>query len=220
MKAMILAAGKGERMQPLTLDTPKPLLCVNGKPMIVWHILNLAAVGIKEIVINVCYLADKIIEQLGDGSDFGVKLIYSDERQYPQNLDTGGGVLNARHLLGADPFILVSADIVTDFPFEVFLASDINPTAAHLVLVDNPPFHPIGDFGLKDGIVNENASKKMNFAGISFVSPFVLRAESPYPVGLADLLSPYIKKGEVTGSYYQGSWQNIGTPEQLIALTG
>ena len=215
MKAMILAAGKGKRMLPLTQHTPKPLLEVGGVPMIVRHIQNLAAAGIRDIVINVNYLGDRIMTYLADGSAYGVTIHYSDERQCAEELETGGGVIKALPLLGDEPFALIAGDIVTDFPFSHLIKPLADDMLGHLVLVDNPEHHTTGDFGLKDGIVQTNATKKFNFAGICYLHPKLFSDLTPHHAPLFHLLKPHIAAGHFSGEHYQGLWRNIGTPGQL-----
>ena len=215
MKAMLLAAGKGKRMLPLTQSTPKPLLTIDGEPMIVRHIKHLVADGITDIVINVHYLADTLMQALGDGSQWGARITFSDERLCKGALETGGGIIHALPLLGEDPFILVAADIVTDFPFGSLKNHFNTEKLGHLVLVDTPPFHPEGDYGLKYGIVDLNASKKYNFAGICVLHPKMLSELPPQEMRLSSLFRPHIEAGHLSGEHYPGMWQNIGTPELL-----
>ena len=156
MKAMILAAGLGNRMRPLTLHTPKPLLEVGGKPLIVWHIEKLAAIGVTEIVINTAWLGEKLAQALGDGSQFGVKILWSHEGE---GLETAGGIIHALPLLGNQPFILLNGDVWTTMDFAPLLDVDLNDNLAHLVLVENPEQHPEGDFTLAEGKASINRSR-------------------------------------------------------------
>lgn len=210
MRAMILAAGRGERMGELTVNTPKPLLQANGQRLIEYVILYLKQYGITDIVINVAYHGNQIIEALGDGNKYGVKIEYSIEET---RLETGGGIFKALPSLGNEPFLVVSSDVMCDFPLNA-LPTQLNGLA-HLVLVPNPVFHPKGDFGLKDGLVDMDAKPTYNLGGIGLYHPalFADCSESYFP--LNQLLFPAIRNGKVTGQLHHGSWFNIGTPEQL-----
>lgn len=207
---MILAAGRGERMGKLTADTPKPLLRAGGRYLIEYMIEQIKRAGITDIVINVAYRGEQIQQALGNGNQYGVHIEYSVE---PERLETGGGIFQALPLLGSDPFLVVSSDVVTDFP----LASlPQQPTGlAHLVLVKNPEFHPRGDFGLRDGLLDMNAKPAHTFANVGVYRPELFAACSPGYFPLNKILFPAIREGRVTGEFYQGSWFNIGTPEQL-----
>ena len=215
MKAMILAAGLGTRMRPLTDHTPKPLLKAGGKPLIVWHIEKLAAVGFTEIVINIAWLGWKIPAALGDGSQWGVKLHYSDE-QAEQALETAGGIVKALPLLGTEPFLVVNGDVWCDYPcLPQTLAAD---TLAHLVLVNNPEHHPQGDFVLEQGKVRREGEPKFTFSGIGYYHP-ALFADLDYGKRpLLPVLLAAMQKSQVTGEHYQGTWLDIGTPERLEQL--
>ena len=211
MKAMILAAGKGERMRPLTLTTPKPLIPVNGIPLIVYHIKALAKAGVKEIVINHAWLGQQIEDYLGTGELFGVSIKYSDEGE---PLETGGGISKALPLLGNEPFIIVNGDIFCDYPFER-LKHSIN-TLAHLVLVNNPTHVANGDFGLTDQclVINE-AAQKYTYSGISIISPALFAHCTEKTFKLAPLLREAMDKQQVTGELFMGSWTDVGTIERL-----
>lgn len=213
MKAMLLAAGRGERMRPLTDDRPKPLLCVNDKPLIVHRIAALRAAGFTELVINLGYRGVQIREHLGDGSAFGVQISYSCEPE--DALETGGGIHNALPLLGAEPFVVVNADVWTDYPLAALRAVPVQ--LAHLVLVANPPQHPQGDFGLCAGQVTE-AVPRLTFSGISILHPDLFAACTPGRFPLAPLLRQAIRAGYVSGEAYNGAWHDIGTPERLAQL--
>ena len=214
MKAMILAAGRGERMRPLTDDTPKPLLPVGGKPLIIWHLERLAKAGFKEIVINLAYLGEQIEQVLGDGSDWGLNIQYSPETKA---LETAGGIANALPLLGDAPFLVVNSDVFTEIDFG---ALQLNaPNLAHLVMVNNPPQHPDGDFVLRSGKVTEQGKNKLTFSGVGVYHPNLFAS---VPKGaaakLASLLKLAMKDGLVTGMPYHGVWCDIGTPERLQQL--
>lgn len=214
MKAMILAAGRGERMRPLTDHTPKPLLLVGGKPLIVWHIERLAKAGFKEILINHAHLGSQIESMLKDGSAWGVSIQYSPEASA---LETAGGIANALPLLGRDPFLVVNGDVFTEIDF-AHLA--LNPQyLAHLVMVDNPPQHPQGDFALIGDRLMVDGVSKLTFSGVGVYHPDLFVTVKPGEAAkLAPLLKEAMNKGLVTGQYYQGLWHDIGTPERLDAL--
>jgi N-acetyl-alpha-D-muramate 1-phosphate uridylyltransferase len=214
MKAMVLAAGRGERMRPLTDRTPKPLLTVAGKPLI-GHLLGaLARAGIREIVINLSWLAERIRSALGDGAEYGVQIAYSEEGPVP--LETGGGIVHALPLLGAAPFLLVSGDIWTDFDFGgLQLTSGAD---AELVMVPNPPHHPRGDFALEDGRVVARASDRLTYANIGVYRREMFGGCSPGRFPLIKVLERSIALGRVRGRIHRGEWVNLGTPQQLAAL--
>lgn len=212
MKAMILAAGKGERMRPLTLNTPKPLIEVAGTPLIVHHIQRLAAVGITELVINHAWLGEKIEAYLGDGSRWGVSISYSEEHQ---PLETGGGIYKALPLLGDAPFILINGDVWTDYCFAglVEQARDYQKLA-HLVLVDNPEHHPHGDFALQGEQVSKTGDC-LTYSGIAVINPQLLANSTASAFKLAPLLRRAIAEGQVTGEHFTGRWIDVGTVERL-----
>lgn len=219
MKAMILAAGRGERMRPLTDHTPKPLLPVAGKPLILWHLERLARVGFREIVINHAHLGEQIEALLGDGAAWGVDIVYSAEPHGA--LETAGGIANALPLLGDAPFLVVNGDIFCDWDFA--RARAVTLDLAHLVLVDNPPHHPTGDFVL-DGtrLGTGNAAQRatsLTFSGIGIYRPElfanIVRGTS---AKLAPLLNEAITVGRVSWEHHIGRWVDVGTPERLKAL--
>lgn len=214
MKAMILAAGKGKRMLPLTLTTPKPMLEARGKPLIVHHIDRLREAGIREIVINTAHLGHVIHARLKDGRALGVSIRYSHEG--PQGLETAGGIRRARPLLGREPFILVNADIWTDFIYDS-LSMDIGGLA-QLVLVGNPEHNPGGDFALDGETVANAGPDKLTFAGISVISPALLDLLDAKEARLAPYLRAAADLGQVTGLRHHGEWFDIGTPERLQRL--
>lgn len=229
MKAMLLAAGRGERMRPLTDSTPKPLLKVRGRPLIVWHILNLVKAGITEIVINHAYLGQQIEDALGDGSQFGASISYSREAEA---LETAGGIATALPLLGDAPFVVVSADIyIPHFDFRECLNTleDEDPWGnplpeeerdlAWLYMVKNPDFHPQGDFALSLMGLSNEGEPRYTFANIGVYRPEMFRQ---IPAGsyakLGPLLRDLIDQGRIGGELYRGDWHNVGTPEQLAQL--
>lgn len=211
---MILAAGYGSRMRPLTDITPKPLLKIGGIPLIIWHIERLAHDGFKDIVINIAHLGYQIPKALGDGKEWGVNISYSDE-QDEGALESAGGIVKALPLLGDEPFLVVNGDIWCDYDFEYnkILPKNI---LAHLILVPNPEHNLEGDFALVDGLVID--TKAYTFSGIGYYSQ-KLFAGVPYgKSALAPLLRAGIKEGKVTGELYGGEWKDIGTPERLKLL--
>ncbi|MBM0108472.1 nucleotidyltransferase family protein [Steroidobacter sp. S1-65] len=216
MRAMILAAGRGERMRPLTDHTPKPLLPVAGKPMIQYHIEALAAAGVREVVINLAWLGQQICAALGNGSQFGVRIHYSDEGDAA--LETGGGVFQALPVLagpsGTDAFIVVSGDIWTEYAFAAAMEKLADDDVAHLVVVPNPDFHTRGDFGLADGRLLDSG-ERYTYANIGVFRPEFFVGCKPGRFPIAPLMFDWIRKGRVSGELYQGVWHNVGTPRQL-----
>lgn len=219
MKAMILAAGLGNRMRPLTLYTPKPLLEVGGKPLIVWHIEKLKKIGVTEIVINSAWLADKLISSLGDGSKFGVDIRWTRE---DEGLETAGGIINALPLLGTDPFILVNGDVWTTMDFEGLRHIKLNDDLAHLVLVDNPKQHPEGDFTLLDGRAftfdQDVTGENLTFSGLSVIHPKLFDGLEAGKRPLAPLLKQAMHNQKISGEKLKGAWVDVGTPERLMEL--
>lgn len=213
---MILAAGRGERMRPLTDETPKPLLKVGGKPLIQRHIEALAAAGVREIVINLAWKGAMIRETLGEGAAYGVRILYSDEG--PEALETGGGVFKALPMLGVEPFLVVSGDIWTDFTFANCTARPGGRDVAHFVLTPNPPFHEHGDFCLANGRLTETGGARYTYANIGVFRPEFFGGCAPGRFPLAPLMYEWIRKGRVSGELYEGRWRNIGTPAQLDDL--
>ena len=214
MKAMILAAGRGERMRPLTDHIPKPLLKVGGKSLIVWRLERLAKAGFKEVVINYAHLGEQIEQALGDGSVWGLNVQYSPETSA---LETAGGIANALPLLGDAPFLVVNGDVFTEIDFGALQL--VSPNLAHLVMVDNPPQHPDGDFVVDSGKVTNQGNHKLTFSGIGIYHPALfVDVERGQAAKLAPLLRSAMIKGLVTGEHYQGIWHDIGTPERLSFL--
>lgn len=217
MIVMLLAAGRGERMRPLTDHTPKPLLQVGRKPLIVWHIERLARAGFTELVINHAHLGQQIEAALGDGKQFGVSIQYSDEGKA---LETAGGIAYALPLLGNAPFAVINSDIYCEYDFAQLSdhAAKFNNDCAHLVLVDNPEQHPDGDFGLSNGRVTEN-SPKLTFSGIGIYSPALFQHIARGSIApLAPLLREQIALGKISGEHYSGRWVDVGTPQRLQQL--
>lgn len=214
MKAMILAAGRGERLRPLTDFTPKPLLEAGGRPLIVHHLEALRAAGIREVVINLAHLGEKICAALGDGRAFGLTIAYS--REPEGALETGGGILQALSLLGKGPFVVVNGDVWTDYSFSRLPVSP--PGLAHLVLVDNPPQHPEGDFALLGERVMSSGTPLLTFSGISVLRPELFAQCAPGRFPLTPLLRQAMAQGQVSGEHYGGAWFDIGTPQRLTWL--
>jgi MurNAc alpha-1-phosphate uridylyltransferase len=227
MKALILAAGLGERMRPLTNTTPKPLLEAGGKPLIAWHLEKLAAIGVREVVVNTSWLAPRFPELLGDGARWGLQLHFVYEGPTP--LETGGGMLNALPLLGDAPFLAVNGDVWTDFDFARLPKEPRG--IAHLVLVDNPPQHPAGDFALHDdGRVDDAERGRLTFSGIGLYRPSLFDGwrdiignapgadETPPRFRTPPLLRAAMARGEVDGTHHPGRWTDVGTPQRLADL--
>jgi len=223
MRALIFAAGKGERMRPLTDATPKPLLRVGGKALVEWHLEKLAAIGVTDVVLNVSWLADGFAPALGDGARWGLRLHFSHEG--PEPLETGGGMLRALPLLGEAPFLAVNGDVWTDYDFARLPAQPRG--LAHLVMVDNPVQHPRGDFHLRaDGALENAGAPTLTFSGIGLYRPGILRDWQAQPGAggetprfkLAPLLIAAMARGEVTGEHHAGRWTDVGTPERLATL--
>ena len=216
MKVMLLAAGRGERLRPLTERIPKPLVEVAGKPLIVWHLERLAAGGFREIVINVSHLAETIIERLGDGRRFGVTIRYSSEGE---PLETAGGIAQALPHLGAPAFLLVNSDIYCEVDFAAFAKAPLAGRLAHLVLVPNPPHRPQGDFSLAARSVGNTGEPRYTYAGVAVLSPQLLSGvRQGEKVPLAPLLRQAADRGMISGELYTGLWQDVGTLERLREL--
>jgi MurNAc alpha-1-phosphate uridylyltransferase len=214
MKAMLLAAGRGERMRPITDSLPKPLVPVAGRPLITWHLAALARAGIREVVINLSWLGEQLRAALGDGRRYGVRISFSEEG--PVALETGGGIFRALPLLGPTPFLVVNADIWTDIDF-ARLALD--PGAhAHLVLIPNPSHHPRGDFGLEGDLVVNRDSDRFTYSGVGVYHPEFFAGCSAERFPLLPLLNRAIAARLVRGEVHRGQWCDVGTPERLANL--
>ncbi len=212
--AMILAAGRGERMRPLTDHAPKPLLPAGGKPLIEYHLERLAAAGYEHIVINTHHLAEQIERHLGNGEQYGLQIDYS--REHPKALETGGGIFQALPMLGSEIFCVVNGDIYCEHPLHApDLEKDI---LAHLILVENPPHHPEGDFGLEGNQVRIDTQPQWTFSGIGWYRPQLFAHCTPGRFPLAPLLREAIQQGQVSGEHYVGRWMDIGTPARLARL--
>jgi len=219
VKAMILAAGVGERMLPLTQSTPKPLLRVAGKPLIEYHVERLRDAGFSELVVNVSHHKEQIIEFLGDGSAWGITVDYSIE-DVP--LETAGGIVQALPLLGASPFLIVNGDIWADVPFAPLRRLALAPNdSAHLVFVSNPSQHPSGDFKLNaEGRVSalSDGETGVTYAGVGLYSPAMFEQLAPGKLPLRPLLDKAIENGTLSGHWFDGEWEDVGTPQRLEAL--
>ena len=214
MKAMLLSAGRGERLRPLTDRLPKPLVEVGGRPLIEHAIERLREAGIRELVINHAWLGERLIERLGDGTALGVHIVWSSEPAGA--LEVGGGIRRALALLGDAPFVTVNADIWCDFRFERLPAAPEG--LAHLVLVANPAHRPAGDFALQEGRVRVQGEPRLTYSGIGLYRPAFFAGDYPERVPLRPLLDPAIAVDQVTGEQHHGAWHDAGTPERLAAL--
>ncbi len=213
MKAMILAAGRGQRMRPLSDATPKPLLSAGGKPLIVWTVERLRDAGLREIVINHAHLGAQIEAALGDGASYGVRIRYSPERDA---LETAGGIATALDLLGDAPFIAAAGDIYCEYDFGKLCSRDLGASLAHLVLVPNPPHNLKGDFALDGSALRNDGSPRHTFSGISLYHPTLFAGVQPGTRRkLAPLLRAAADAGKASGELYQGDWFDIGTPQRL-----
>jgi MurNAc alpha-1-phosphate uridylyltransferase len=213
---MILAAGRGERMRPLTLERPKPLLEVGGQPLIVHHLRALARAGIRDVVINVSWLGTQVVSALGDGSRHDVRIAYSDEG--PEPLETGGGIFRALPLLGPAPFLVLNGDVWTDYPYEQ-LRGVLRPTdLAHLVLVPNPAHNVNGDFVLRNRRIVEEPGERLTFSGVGIYRPELFSGCRDGIFKLAPLLREAARAGRVSGEVHSGDWLDIGTPQRLAEL--
>lgn len=216
MKAMILAAGRGERLRPITDTLPKPLIPVRGKPLIVRHLGQLAEAGVTEVVINVSHLASQIMSALGNGSRWGIAIAWSHE---PEPLETAGGIATARALLGDSPFLLVNADVYCDYPFAALATRDLAGLLGHIVMVPNPPFRPQGDFSLSSGKVGTLLAPRYTYSGIGVLNPRIVDGIAPgSKAPLAPLLKCAAENARLGGELYAGLWSDVGTPERLADL--
>lgn len=213
-KVMILAAGRGERMRPLSDTVPKPLLEAGGKPLIVHLIERLVTAGLPDLVINHSHLGEQIEKYLADGARFGARIRYSHEAG--GGLETGGGIFKALSLIDTDPFVVINGDIWTDYPF-AHLPTRLTGLA-HLVLVDNPPQHPRGDFSLHDGKVHAEDAPRLTFSGIGVYARALFADCRPGKFPLAPLLRAAMVRGQVSGEHYTGRWSDVGTPQRLNEL--
>lgn len=215
MKAIVLAAGRGERMRPLTDTTPKPLLRVHGRMLIEHHLEKLAAIGVRDVVVNVSHLADRFPTALGDGSRWNLRIHYSDEG--PEPLETGGGIVHALPLLGDAPFVAVAADIVSDYDYARLPAEPAG--LGHLVMVPNPDFHPRGDFHLDGSRLNEEGcGERLTFGSIGVYRPQLVAGATSTRFKLLPMYQRAMREGRLAGERHDGFWRNLGTPEQLADL--
>lgn len=220
MKAMILAAGLGQRMRPLTDHLPKPLLSVGGKPLLEYHLESLAKAGIVEVIINLAYLGEKIRDFAKSGEKFGLQIRYSEE---PEPLETAGALLNALDLLGDEPFLLLNGDVWTDYPLDNLAKYPLDKNEdAHLVLVPNPDFHPNGDFSpnASGKLENNPQLEKYTFAGISLIHPRLINnyPEKRLKFPLGEVLRHAIEHNRISAEIFRGGWSDVGTPQRLAQL--
>jgi MurNAc alpha-1-phosphate uridylyltransferase len=216
MKALILAAGRGERLRPLTDTVPKALVEAGGKPLIAWHLERLSAVGCVEVVINVSHLAQRIVERIGDGSAYGLRISYSREAE---PLETAGGIAQALPLLGGAPFLLINADIYCEYDISRLLGLALGRRRAHLVLIPNPSHRPVGDFTLENGMIGNGAASRYTYAGVAVMSPDIVSGIRPgEKAPLAPLLREAAGQGLISGERYDGVWHDVGTRERLMEL--
>ena len=215
MKAIVLSAGLGTRLRPLTDHTPKPMIEVGGRTMIDRHLQALAAAGFADVVVNTAHLAAQIHELVGDGSRWGLRVHISHEGAEP--LETGGGMLRALAMLGPGPFLAVNADIVTDYPFQRL--HGLHPAGlAHLVMVPNPGWRDHGDFGLRDGVITGWDRQGLTFSGIGVYDPRIFSGRDPGKFSIVPLIAEAMAAGQVTGERYDGLWHDTGTPERLAHI--
>ena len=212
MKAMILAAGRGERMRPLTDSLPKPLLEVQGKALIVWHIERLVKNGFSEIVINIAYLGYKIPELLGDGTKWGIKIYYSDEQDLGA-LESAGGIKKALTYLGTETFLVVNGDIFCDYEFDINFT--LGDKKAHLILVPNPPHNKKGDFGIKKNLLINSNEEMYTFSGIGYYHPSFFENVKLQKSPLAPIIREFADKREISAEVFNKMWHDIGTPQRL-----
>jgi MurNAc alpha-1-phosphate uridylyltransferase len=213
---MLLAAGRGERLRPLTDRIPKPLVPVAGKPLIAWHLERLAASGCREVVANVSHLGQQIIDYVGDGERFKLRVSFSRE---PEPLETAGGIAQALPLLGGEPFLLVNGDIYCEIDFRPLLAHALGANLAHLVLVPNPPQHAKGDFSLDGAVIGNDGMPRYTYAGVAVMSPRLVESvKRGDKAPLAPLLRSAAGEGLISGERFNGLWQDVGTAERLAEL--
>jgi MurNAc alpha-1-phosphate uridylyltransferase len=216
VKAMLLAAGRGERLRPLTDRVPKAMVAVGGKPLIAWHLERLAAAGCGEAVINVSHLGQQIVDYVGDGARFGLRVNFSRE---PEPLETAGGIALALPLLGPGRFLLVNADIYCEIDFRRLLGLDLGAMLAHLVLIPNPPHHPKGDFTLERARIGNDGASRYTYAGVAVMSPALVSAVVR---GSKAQLVPYLRSAadaqRLSGELFAGLWQDVGTAQRLAEL--
>ncbi|MDJ0750187.1 MAG: nucleotidyltransferase family protein [Woeseiaceae bacterium] len=214
MRAMMLAAGRGERLRPLTDEIPKSLVEVNGESLLERHLARVHAAGIRTVVINLGWLGDRIVERVGSGERYGLDVIYSQEGE--NILETGGGIVKALPMLGKDPFLVVNADIYTDMPVpDIELADD---RLGHLVLVPSPEYRDGGDFDIEDGLIRNGETQRLTFSGIAVYRPAFFDGCEPGRFPLAPMLRKAADNGQLSGSVYEGLWADVGTPERLKAI--
>ncbi len=214
MRAMVLAAGRGERLRPLTDEVPKSLVEVRGKSLLERHLASIHAAGVRTVVINLGWLGDKIVERVGSGRRYGLNVLYSQEGE--NILETGGGIHNALPMLGDEPFLVINADIFTDMPVPVITLADQH--IGHLVMVPSPEYRDGGDFDIEDGLIRNGETQRLTFSGVAMYRPSFFDACEPGRFPLAPMLREAADNGQLSGSLYDGVWADIGTPERLKAI--
>jgi len=215
MKAMILAAGLGQRLLPLTKNMSKVLLKAGGRSLIEYHLRALAAIGVKDVVINIHHCAALIKEQLGNGAQYNINIIYSEE---PQLLNSGGGIYQALDVLGDEPFILLNGDLWTDYPLQTLLNKPATTMLGHLVLVDNPDFHLTGDFSLDNGLLTQRATHTYTYGNVAVLNPKLFQDAQPGNFPLGPLLHSACEQQLLSAEHYSGEWWNINEPQHLEQL--
>ena len=214
MRAMVLAAGRGERLRPLTDEVPKSLVEVRGKSLLERHLASIHAAGVRTVVITLGWLGDKIVERVGSGRRYGLNVLYSQEGE--NILETGGGIHNALPMLGDEPFLVINADIFTDMPVPVITLADQH--IGHLVMVPSPEYRDGGDFDIEDGLIRNGETQRLTFSGVAMYRPSFFEACEPGRFPLAPMLREAADNGQLSGSLYDGVWADIGTPERLKAI--
>ncbi len=214
MRAMVLAAGRGERLRPLTDEVPKSLVEVRGESLLERHLVNIHAAGIRTVVINLGWLGDRIVERVGSGERYGLNVLYSQEGD--NILETGGGIHKALPMLGDDPFLVVNADIYTDMPVPRINMADEH--VGHLVMVPSPEYRNGGDFDIENGLIRNGESQRLTFSGVAMYRPSFFDGCEPGRFPLAPMLRKAADNGQLSGSLYEGQWADIGTPERLKAI--
>ncbi len=214
MRAMVLAAGRGERLRPLTDEVPKSLVEVRGESLLERHLANIQSAGFHTVVINLGWLGDKIVERVGSGERYGLSVLYSQEGD--NILETGGGIHKALPMLGTEPFLVVNADIYTDMPVPGIELADEH--VGHLVMVPSPDYREGGDFDIEDGLIRNGETQRLTFSGVAVYRPSFFDGCEPGRFPLAPMLREAAENGRLSGSLYEGLWADIGTPERLQAL--
>ncbi len=214
MRAMVLAAGRGERLRPLTDEVPKSLVEVRGESLLERHLANIHAAGVRTVVVNLGWLGDRIVERIGSGKRYGLNVLYSQEGD--NILETGGGIHKALPMLGDAPFLVINADIFTDMPVPEIKLADQH--IGHLVMVPSPDYRDGGDFDIEDGLIRNGETQRLTFSGVAMYRPSFFDGCKPGRFPLAPMLREAAENGQLSGSLYEGVWADIGTPERLKAI--